>query len=82
MNIGKDWHGYTGIGEASKMFVGGIAVLLGLAAVSAYDVTGYRERQPWVPRHTSLPTAYEHSALQNRPLAVVEEPEAAGGDDY
>ena len=46
--IARDWHGYRPIKEAYFMFTLGIGSLLGLAAVSAYDLTGYRARRPWV----------------------------------
>ena len=48
MAIARDWHAYRPIKEAWLMFGLGIGGLFGLAAVSAYDVTGYRARRPWV----------------------------------
>jgi hypothetical protein len=46
--IARDWHSYRPMKEAWLMFGLGIGGLFGLAAVSAYDVTGYRARRPWV----------------------------------
>eukprot|EP01043_Picozoa_sp_COSAG02_P024445 COSAG02_NODE_1335_length_13197_cov_5.830279_6_plen_128_part_00 len=57
MAIARDWHSYRPIKEAWLMFGLGIGGLFGLAAVSAYDVTGYRARRPWVRgRSSSAPT--------------------------
>jgi hypothetical protein len=46
--IGRDWHSYRPIKEAWLMFGLGVGSLFGLAAVSTYDLTGYRARRPWV----------------------------------
>ena len=55
MAIARDWHSYRPLKEAYLMFGLGIGGLFGLAAVSAYDVTGYRARRPWVRASDSPP---------------------------
>jgi hypothetical protein len=87
MNIGRDWHGYASIGEATTMFLAGIGGLLALAAVSSYDLTGFRARQPWVNRHTSMASRSPTELLNLPPLnppAAAEEgsDDDEGGDDY
>ena len=89
MNIGRDWHGYRPIQEAAIMFCAGVGGLFALAAVSSYDLTGYRGRRPWVQRSTTLPT---EDGVQKTPTYFLNLPplnppqegagDEGGGDDY